>query len=260
MAKRRADFDDVDINPLAKRQRIVDSAPDLENMSVKELFKTAQMDLDLEEAANNVYGERYRTMIVYFELSQPDDIGQPRTNKVSVLGIANCIRYMQLFQKHILFLHVDYRGLDDVIRFNEILADHCADTLIEFAFWGISEEVIAKYSTFNDNIFDVERPFTRVQRLRIFYANLRDCFPGISTCFPNVSDLELGHVTGTNFTPNVYGLRRLTLGIQNAAMLDVYAPLLNMSQYLGQLIVTVDCIVSLNRVLDLVKNNQGLDK
>lgn len=260
MAKRRADFDDVDIYPPNKHRRIGDLVTDLNNMSAAELFNIVKEDIGYEEAANDVYGDKYRTMGVYFKLSSPDDIFQVHDNKISVLGIANCTRYIQLFHAHILHLQVDYGGADNVIVFNEILAEHCAETLTVFSFRDLSEDVIAKYSIFEDSLFDVETPFTKVHTLKIHHTNLRDSFPVISQCFPKIHNLDLYDVTGTNFAVNFGSLRRLTLGIQNADMLNVFGPLLRANPNLSQLKIEAKKDVLLDRVLNLVRNNQAIEK
>lgn len=229
-------------------------------MSATELYNFAKINKVYREAATNVYGDKYKTLDVYFKLSEPDDIFQAGDNKIAVLGIVNCTRYIELFNEHILFLHIDYGGADNVSRFNEILAEHCAETLNEFSFWGLSEEVIMKYLIFHDNIFDIQTPFTRVHTLRILNTNLRDSFSVISRCFPGVYDLELYDVTGTNFSVKYNSLRRLTLRIEDIDLLDAYEPLLKMNPDIGQLKIASPDVVPLDRVLTLVENNQAIEK
>lgn len=272
MAKRRADFDDTHIQPSSRRFRTEEPEPFeidtsryhegqthrykiwfalkkvLDPMSPVELFGAARQNSLYEQAAKEVYGAKYKHLSVYFKLSAPEDVFQPRANVISVLSRDMCMGFILIFQELITSLRIDYELAPNVTDFNVKLAKYCAMSLRSFSIIGTPIGPIR---------FDSDKPFLNVTTLKIENSNLAGLLMEIPESFPFVFELSLNHVTSTDFRVNFKEMKRLYLG--DRFTIDLYAPFLAANPQLAAITITTENIIPLSRIMTLLEENLEIE-
>lgn len=212
-------------------------------MNPVQFFHNARFIGFNEQSAENVY----KTLGIYFVLTAPEDVFQPRSNVISVMGRNLCEEFILLFGRFITFLRIDYDLASNVRNFNGLLAHHCAASLHVFSITGTPNRPLE---------FDSDRQFKNVYTLKIDNSNLADSLMSISQSFPEVIELSLFHVTSTNFRVRFNKMKKLNLG--SRFQIGLYEPFLSRNIGLTAITITTEVIIPLSDILTVLEGNRPI--
>lgn len=210
----------------------------VQEFSLNELFELGKTSPAFGPAVEEIYGKKYSDTVVHLSppTHHPHPFVEMSYNGIHVVGLEMCIWYLKLFGKKIMEIEADCKGLNamEIRRFNQLLAENCADTLENIKYNAMVTDPII-------HPIVKSRPLNKVNRVSFQRSHLHGYLQSISSFFPNVRCLSLENTTASNITVNFPNLKEFTINEDYSAKesLSRIQSILNSNPDVSRLIIII---------------------